>query len=651
MFAVTSAFMLVMFIFASPFATAKTNVSAVPKVEQAMTPDNPMYKYINHVPVTEHEWPYQGRWLGGDMANTKVNLSPTAPETDHLLWKYESGKMYDAFDQFAIAVNGLVLFRTDSSKSIYNEGTYALDQNSGKLIWSIPSRISFEKVGGVLWSGDTAFDPDTGQSLYTLDERPTYYDPDLQMAWTNGPTGYSWTNTAMEPVEVYDIDEGASIRVYDSESKILFCERPRLNMTAYDARTGTKLWEVPLPGESFIRVAADGKVFCSARWGSAGSGVYAFSQETGELLWQTPMGTTVARGYYDGLLFTSTTRTYWQAYDANDGHVVWRYGPIRDIPHWAGGTIDCNHTNQHSMFYELAIADGKIYATSMQRTTYGSLLPPEYPGIEYPEGSGVYYWQNPNPFPAIAHTGENEFVCLDAYTGKVNWRVTYGWPYGPNTGTADSPAYAGPDMGFPLIADGKVYGVEMPFSSHTAIGDNRPEIDPLNRYPESIPKFYITHTWYPGRVYCFGPGPVQLSVSTASPMVTTGQNVEITVTGVDMSPAMKLTAAKNLPISLSYVSSTGSSGHIANVETCDAGEASVSWTVPVSGTITIIASSPGSGSYEAPADASATVTASGGATFSTFGTIAGIIAITVSAAAITVPIRKRKHEGDEHLEA
>jgi hypothetical protein len=144
---------------------------------------------------------------------------------------------------------------------------------------------------------------------------------------------------------------------------------------------------------------------------------------------------------------------------------------------------------------------------------------------------------------------------------------------------------------------------------------------------------------------------VELSVSTASPIVTTGQNVEITVTAADLSPAMDLAPAKRLPISLSYISTTGDSGHIANVETCSAGEASVSWTVPTAGTITIIASSPGSGSYEAPSDASAIVTASGGATLSTFGTIAGIIAVTVSAAAIIVPTRKRKHEGDEHLEA
>jgi outer membrane protein assembly factor BamB len=352
----------------------------------------------------------------------------------------------------------------------------------------------------------------------------------------------------------------------------------------------------------------------------------------------------------NGKVYFLETRTGVLCLDANDGHVVWRYAPTRKIPHLCGqsGPGDCNHTMHHGMYYRAAIADGKLYATTNQKTTYATLLPPNYPGVEY---EGVNYWVNPNPYPVIAHTGENEFVCLDAETGKILWRVEYGWPYGPNTGTDGKPAYAGPDMGYAVIADGKVYGVEQPYSGHTGIGSSRPECDPLARYPSSIPKYHISHDWYTGRVYCFGPGPVELSVSTTSPMVTTGQSIEITMTATDMSPAMDMAPAEHLPINLKYISSTGDSGHIANVKTNAEGTASIMWTVPVSGTITIIASSPGSGSYEAPADASTTVTASGGATFSTFGTIAGIIAITVSAAAITVPIRKRKHEGDEHLEA
>jgi hypothetical protein len=276
------------------------------------------------------------------------------------------------------------------------------------------------------------------------------------------------------------------------------------------------------------------------------------------------------------------------------------------------------------------------------------LLPPNYKGVEYPIGSGKYYWANPNPYPVIAHTGENEFVCLDATTGKVIWRVGWGWPYGPMVGTADNPTYAGPDMGHPVIADGKVYGVEEPYSGHTGIGTSRQETDPLGRYPSSIPKYHISHDWY-GRVYCFGPGPVQMTVSTDRMTVSAGATVTISGTAVDMSPATPLTPAKELPIYLSY---TGAAqGAIATVTTDKNGEFSVKWTPSTAGTYTIIASSEGSSSYEAPQDVNTTLAVSGGVTVSTIGSIAGIIAITVSATAITVPMRKRKQEGGEILEA
>jgi hypothetical protein len=217
-------------------------------------------------------------------------------------------------------------------------------------------------------------------------------------------------------------------------------------------------------------------------------------------------------------------------------------------------------------------------------------------------------------------------------------------------GTDGKPAYVGPDMGWVAFADGKVYGVEMAFSEHTRIGTQRAELDPLNRYPESNPnKIIISYNWYPGRVYCFGPGPVQMTMTTDLETVSAGQTVKITGAATDMSPASPLTPATKLPIYLSYTGAT--QGSIGTVITDVNGEFSVNWTPANAGTYTIIASSEGSASYEAPQDINTTITVSGGITLSTAGSIACIIAITVSAAAITVPIRKRKHEGDEHLEA
>ena len=105
-----------------------------------------------------------------------------------------------------------------------------------------------------------------------------------------------------------------------------------------------------------------------------------------------------------------------------------------------------------------------------------------------------------------------------------------------------------------------------------------------------------------------------------------------------------------MPVTLRYITSSGAQGNIASVKTNANGVAIVNWTPSTSGTVTLVASSFGSKSHEAPSDASTTIVVSGGVTLSTVGTIAGIIAITVSATAITVPIRKRKQEGGEQLE-
>jgi hypothetical protein len=136
-----------------------------------------------------------------------------------------------------------------------------------------------------------------------------------------------------------------------------------------------------------------------------------------------------------------------------------------------------------------------------------------------------------------------------------------------------------------------------------------------------------------------------MTVSTDKNVVNVGETITISGTAVDMSPASPLAPAAKLPVYLSY---TGTAeGSIGMVKTDLNGQFSINWAPSTAGALAIIASSGGSDSYEAPQDVTTVVTVSQGATLSTFGTIAGIIAITVSAAAITVPIRKRKHEGEE----
>jgi hypothetical protein len=133
--------------------------------------------------------------------------------------------------------------------------------------------------------------------------------------------------------------------------------------------------------------------------------------------------------------------------------------------------------------------------------------------------------------------------------------------------------------------------------------------------------------------------------------VNAGSTVKISVSATDMSPASPLTPAKNLPVTLLYRTSTGAEGTIATVQTDNTGGFSTSWTPTSTGTYTIIASSPGSGAYEKPADVTTTIVATSGAAIGTVGAIGIVIALTLSTTAITLPIRKRKQEGGKLYEA
>jgi outer membrane protein assembly factor BamB len=234
---------------------------------------------------------------------------------------------------------------------------------------------------------------------------------------------------------------------------------------------------------------------------------------------------------------------------------------------------------------------------------------------------------NPYNFKALGQCGTGEFVCLDAYHGNLIWKCNW-----------EEVAPAGVYLTGAAIADGKLYGRQETMSGHIGVGDSRPH----STFDYDV---IANYHWFPGSVFCFGPGPVQMTVSTDKSTVNVGETITISGTALDMSPYSPQAPAKRLPVYLSY---TGAAeGTIGMVKTDMNGEFSVNWAPSTGGACTIIASSEGSDSYEAPLDVTTTVNVSQGATLSTFGTIAGIIAITVSAAAIVMPIRKHKPEGGE----
>jgi outer membrane protein assembly factor BamB len=99
-------------------------------------------------------------------------------------------------------------------------------------------------------------------------------------------------------------------------------------MTAFDAATGTVLWSVSLPGQSFFTsppTAVNGVVFT----GGAGVGgtVYAVNETNGQVLWTMPVenGDHSSPAVTGGSVFVSYACPQAYGFDATSGQELWHH--------------------------------------------------------------------------------------------------------------------------------------------------------------------------------------------------------------------------------------------------------------------------------------------------------------------------------------
>jgi outer membrane protein assembly factor BamB len=667
-FAALAAFLLLFSISALPIGAsinAGTELPILATVEQTMGPAHPLYKYLTHVGVTEHEW----YGICANQFHTRYSTGP-GPTTDHLLWSQRYLKAYEGFQQGGAIHDGKLFIRTNTAKSIYPGTSWAVDQNTGKVIWTYPySPGEFIKLDDThMLIGEHCVDIETGSQLWRMPRDVTGrnwgYSSDLKIGYCPGPRvgfaatvmAYDFSDLSKPPVEKWvsePFEDLVGPAVYGDGR--IYVRGQNYDLVAFDARTGATVWRTFVKSINRYYLVYSEYDGVKRLLVDSLDGIYAYEPATGKQVWKGGNSPTaeIAAGF--GKVIAMQTRTYTWCWDLKDGHLVWKHLPMRYIPHpcgpaGVGGPPDysgvehtCNHTNHHLSYYCPTIsANGYVYVTTLQKTTYCTIAPPNFPGVLY---EGKRYWVNPFDVPAIYHPGENEFVCLDVHTGQEVWRVNYeNVLYGANVGTEANPAYAGPDMGFPMVADGKVYGIEQPYSGHTGVGTSRFEVDPGPTNPVGEwAKPYITNLdWYLGRVYCYGPGPTELKVSTDKIKASAGETVTILGSANDLSPADPGVPATRLPVNLSYRRADGTEGAIAAMKTDKNGKFSYAWK-PASGVYSIIASSPGSGSYEPPADAITFVAVEGSVTFGLFGTATAVLAVAVIVLTV-MPMRKPKRE-------
>ncbi|MFZ7137821.1 MAG: PQQ-binding-like beta-propeller repeat protein [archaeon] len=337
--------------------------------------------------LLQYEWPQ----IHGDSAYTRFSEGP-APETSQILWK----TTIEGIQSYITAFNGKVLVTTTTS-------VIALNKDTGAIIWDTPFPQSqrwpavFKIDEEHLVVGPYCIETETGEIIWTSNKftakvsywAESVYSPEEQMFYVHGDSAveaWDFSNITEPPTLTWETyisgstSSGTGIQYGDGK---VFPGTFETHQMALDARTGDVLWDTETDSAmSFSGSYYEGKLL---KAGEQDNTFYCFDAETGQILWKYNPGSHL--GYwisgsavaYD-IVYELNKDGNLYALDVNTGQLLWKYeGPLNLF--WPGWPV---------------VADGKVYATTGQRTSYD---------------------------PYTFEYSESEFVCLDAYTGQVIWEM------------------------------------------------------------------------------------------------------------------------------------------------------------------------------------------------------------------------------------
>jgi outer membrane protein assembly factor BamB len=330
---------------------------------------------------------YEWSQFMGDSSFSRFSAGP-APDTSTVLWKAN----VTGIQTYISAFDGMVFVGTNTS-------VVALDKDAGKVIWetNIPMPRSWPiaykiddshmivesscldpKTGNVLWTSST-FCADTGifnANVYSPEEKMFYIKVDSYIeAWSfsdpSNPPTLAW--------KTYVPGGGKTGIGTTYGDGMVFPGSFENQQMALDAKTGAVLWNTLTKGPMiFSGSYYEGKFF---RGGTDDNTMYCFNATNGQILWTYTPDTD---GYFVtgcavayGMVYELNKDGYLYALDVETGNLVWKYtGPGTIL--WSGFPT---------------VADGKVYATTGEVAAYGG------------------------------EVGTSEFACLDAYTGRLIWKL------------------------------------------------------------------------------------------------------------------------------------------------------------------------------------------------------------------------------------
>jgi outer membrane protein assembly factor BamB len=356
----------------------------------------------------------QYEWTQPRASNNGSNFnSGPGPNSPSVQWRAkiagtEGLNRYNGSTQIGIPVafNGM-LFVPLGGK------TYALNAATGNIVWTAPFFGTAAKIddtymvigsrgvkiadGSTVWTGPAGFS--YGASTFS----GAGYVPELKM-FVDQVYGWNIPDPSKAPTLAWNLtnqaDVGTGACVYGAGK--VFIGGNDYSLRAYDAKTGTFLWETADTSTFIYGMSyADGKIF----HGGLDNNLRCFDANTGKILWTYNPHTYYGQwasstGYAYGMVYEHNQDNYMYAINATTGKLVWRQsGP---------GIYYSNTFN---------IADGKIY---------------------------VMMGENEYRDFATGDFGYSEFDCFNAYTGNLIWTM---------------PLEDGAPMGYQCVAYGNLYVV------------------------------------------------------------------------------------------------------------------------------------------------------------------------------------------------
>ena len=333
--------------------------------------------------LLQYEWPQ----FGGNASTSRFSQGP-APSTSTIVWKANITDIRS----FIAAFNGMVF-------ACSNTSVIALNPENGATIWET------EVPMNGTW--------------------PIAYKIDSTHMLVEGTCLETQTGNILWSSSSFSADTGNfNLNVYSPEEKMFYVKKLSY-VEAWDfsdpTTPPTQVWKTYVPGGGRVGSGityGDGKVFP----GSFEDLQMAIDAKTGDVLWTTRTKTPMifSGAYSDGKFIRGgTDDNTMYCFNATNGDILWTYSPGTD----GYFTIGC--AIAYGMVYE-PNKDGSIYAidvdTGERVWSYqgpGTMLFPGMPTV----GEGKVYVTSGQDATFGAHPTASEFVCLDAYTGDVIWKL------------------------------------------------------------------------------------------------------------------------------------------------------------------------------------------------------------------------------------